>query len=538
MNHTELTPVGHWRPGSLSPVFEAVEFDRLLTRIREPVHVVRDLARSRIGLVSGGAVTTKAASGDFPLLATLPAIYPEWLGDRSFCEVHGVRFPYVAGEMANGITTTRMCIAMAEAGMVGFFGAGGLGYPRVEEAVNELVSRLGRRAPWGVNLIHSPNEAALENRVADLLIRKDVPIISASAFMGLTPAIVRCAAAGLQLDAQGRIVRKHRIFAKISRREVAIRFMSPAPADMLNALVAQNLLTRAEADLAAKIPVAEDITVEADSGGHTDNQLLVALFPTIMALRDELVVQHGYDRPIRVGAAGGLGTPGSLAAAFSMGAAYVVTGSVNQAAVEAGLSDAGKAMLAEADVADVIMAPAADMFELGVNVQVLKRGTMFGVRSAKLYEAWHSNASLETIPAELKLKLERDILHATFDEIWAETKGFWQKRDPAEVARAEADPKHRMALVFRWYLGKASKWAIDGEASRRADYQIWSGPAMGAFNRWAAGSFLAEPKNRSVVQIALNLLEGAAVITRASQLRSFGLPVATTSFQFRPRPLS
>lgn len=538
MNHTELTPVGHWRPGSLPPVFESAELERLLTQIRQPVHVVRDLARSRIGLVSGGAVTTVAASGDFPLLATLPAIYPEWLGDRSFCEVHGVRFPYVAGEMANGITTTRMCIAMAEAGMVGFFGAGGLGYPRVEEAINELVSRLGRRAPWGVNLIHSPNEAELENRVADLLIRKDVPIISASAFMGLTPAIVRCAAAGLHLDAKGRVVRKHRIFAKISRREVAIRFMSPAPADMLSALVAQNLLTRTEADLAAKVPVAEDITVEADSGGHTDNQLLVALFPTIMALRDQLVVQYGYDRPIRVGAAGGLGTPGSLAAAFSMGAAYVVTGSVNQAAVEAGLSDAGKAMLAEADVADVIMAPAADMFELGVNVQVLKRGTMFGVRSAKLYEAWHSNASLEAIPAELKLKLERDILHATFDEIWAETKGFWQKRDPAEVARAEAEPKHRMALVFRWYLGKASKWAIDGEASRRADYQIWSGPAMGAFNRWAAGSFLAEPKNRSVVQIALNLLEGAVVITRAGQLRSFGLPVAAASFQFRPRPLS
>ena len=538
MNHTELTPVGHWRPGSLPPVFESAELERLLTQIRQPVHVVRDLARSRIGLVSGGAVTTTAASGDFPLLATLPAIYPEWLGDRSFCEVHGVRFPYVAGEMANGITTTRMCIAMAEAGMVGFFGAGGLGYPRVEEAVNELVSRLGRRAPWGVNLIHSPNEAELENRVADLLIRKGVPIISASAFMGLTPAVVRCAAAGLHLDANGRIARKHRVFAKISRREVATRFMSPAPADMLRALVAQNLITAAEAELAAKIPVAEDITVEADSGGHTDNQLLVALFPTIMALRDELVLQHGYDRPIRVGAAGGLGTPGSLAAAFAMGAAYVVTGSVNQAAVESGLSEAGKAMLAEADVADVIMAPAADMFELGVNVQVLKRGTMFGVRSAKLYEAWHSNASLEAIPPELKAKLERDVLHASFDEIWAETRGFWQKRDAAEVARAEADPKHRMALVFRWYLGKASKWAIDGEPSRRADYQIWSGPAMGAFNRWAAGSFLAEPKNRSVVQIALNLLEGAAVITRAGQLRSYGLPVPATAFQFRPRPLS
>lgn len=536
--NTQLNPVGHWRPGSQPPVFEPSELAALLTQIRQPVHVVRDLARHRIGLATGGAVNSAAAAGDFPLLATLPAIYPEWLGDRSFCEAHGVRFPYIAGEMANGIATTRMCIAMAGAGMLGFFGAGGLGYPRVEEAVDELVAKLGTAAPWGVNLIHSPNEAALEDRVADLLIRKNVPIISASAFMGLTPAVVRCAVAGLHLDADGRIARKRRVFAKISRREVAIRFMSPAPADMLNALLAKNLITPTEAALAARVPVAEDITVEADSGGHTDNQLLVALFPTIMALRDELTAKHGFERPIRVGAAGGLGTPGSLAAAFSMGAAYVVTGSVNQAAVEAGLSDAGKAMLAQADVADVIMAPAADMFELGVNVQVLKRGTMFGVRSSKLYEAWHSHASLEAIPPELKTRLERDVLHATFDEIWAETKGFWQKRDAAEVARAEADPKHRMALVFRWYLGKASKWAIDGEASRRADYQIWSGPAMGAFNRWAEGSFLAEPRHRTVVQIALNLLEGAAVITRASQLRSFGLPIAAAAFQFKPRPLA
>jgi hypothetical protein len=36
----------------------------------------------------------------------------------------------------------------------------------------------------------------------------------------------------------------------------------------------------------------------------------------------------------------------------------------------------------------------------------------------------------------------------------------------------------------------------------------------------------------------LNLLEGAAVITRAGQLRSFGIPVSPASFQFRPRQLS
>jgi PfaD family protein len=427
---------------------------------------------------------------------------------------------------------------MAEAEMLGFFGAAGLSFERVEQAVTELEQKLGDRAAWGVNLIHSPNESALEERVADLLLRRGVARISASAFMALTPAVVRCAASGLRLDAAGKIVRKHHVFAKISRAEVALRFMSPPPADMLRALVERGQLTHAEAELAARLPVAEDITVEADSGGHTDNQSLVALFPTIMALRDELVLRHGYSRPIRVGASGGLGTPGSIAAAFALGAAYVLTGSVNQAAIESGLSDAGKAMLAQADVADVIMAPAADMFELGVQVQVLKRGTMFGVRGAKLYEAYREHASLEAIPADLRLRLERDVMHATFDEIWADTLAFWQRRDPAEAARAESDPKHRMALVFRWYLGKASRWAIDGEATRRTDFQIWCGPAMGSFNRWVAGSFLAEPAQRTVVQIARNLLEGAAVVTRAGQLRSYGVPVPPTSFQFRPRPLS
>jgi PfaD family protein len=533
-----LTPVGFWRPGALPPVYEPGDLHALLAQVREPVHVVVDPTRARIGLVTGGSIVSTQSPGDLSLLATLPALYPEWLGDRSFCEVHGVRFPYVAGEMANGIATTRMCIAMAQAGLVGFFGAGGLSYPRVEQAVDELVSTLGHRLPWGVNLIHSPNEPELENRVAALLLAKGVRIISASAFMGLTPAVVRCAATGLHLDATGRIARKHQVFAKISRREVAARFMSPAPADMLKALVAQGLITNDEAALAAKVPVAEDVTVEADSGGHTDNQSLVALFPTIMALRDELVAQHGFDRPIRVGAAGGLGTPGSLAAAFSLGAAYVVTGSVNQAAVESGLSDLGKQMLAEADVADVIMAPAADMFELGVKVQVLKRGTMFGVRAAKLYDAYHAHPSLEAIAPELRARLEKDVLHATFDEIWAETKAFWLKRDAHEAAKAEADPKHRMALCFRWYLGKASKWSIDGEPTRRADFQIWCGPAMGSFNRWVKGSFLAEPANRTTAQIALNLLEGAAAISRASGLRSYGLPISASAFQFRPRPLS
>jgi hypothetical protein len=61
---------------------------------------------------------------------------------------------------------------------------------------------------------------------------------------------------------------------------------------------------------------------------------------------------------------------------------------------------------------------------------------------------------------------------------------------------------------------------------------------MGAFNRWVEGTFLAEPRNRSVVQIALNLLEGAAAVTRAHQLRTCGVPVPASAFHFAPRRLA
>jgi PfaD family protein len=297
-------------------------------------------------------------------------------------------------------------------------------------------------------------------------------------------------------------------------------------------------LTAAEAALAARVPVAADITVEADSGGHTDNRPLGALFPVMLSLRDEVEAELGLPGVIRVGAAGGLGTPSSVAAAFALGAAYVLTGTVNQCAIESGLSNEGKRMLAQADIADVAMAASADMFELGIRVQVLKRGTLFAARANRLYELYREYESLEALPAEVRSELEARVLGAPLETVWKETEAFWRARDPRQLEQAAADPKHRMALAFRWYLGQSSRWAIAGESARSADFQIWCGPAMGAFNAWVRGSFLEPPEARSVVQIALNLLEGAAVVTRTQQLRTCGVPVPSGAYRFRPRRLS
>jgi PfaD family protein len=325
--------------------------------------------------------------------------------------------------------------------------------------------------------------------------------------------------------------------AKISRPEVARHFLQPPPAALLAALTARSAISHEEARLAALLPVADDVTCEADSGGHTDRRPLSVLLPVIRRLRDELTPAGGWPRPVRVGAAGGLGDPAAIAAAFALGADYVVTGSVNQVAVESGTSDAARAMLALAGLADVTMAPAADMFELGIEVQVLRRGTLFAQRARRLYELYRTYSSLDALPADMRQRLERETLRASVDDIWRECEVFWSAREPAQLERARSDPHHRMALIFRWYLGNSNRWAREGAAGRQQDYQIWCGPAMGAFNAWAAGTRLADASERTVAAIGMNLLAGAVRLTRAHHLRTAGLSLPDGALRHSPLPV-
>ncbi|MBC7546054.1 MAG: 2-nitropropane dioxygenase, partial [Candidatus Sericytochromatia bacterium] len=237
------TCLGSWSPGQTAPAFAQDDLTACVANLRETACVVQETATGRIGVGYGGQVGAADDTG-YVWLASLPPTFPEWLGDRSFLAVHGVRFPYIAGEMANGIATTAMVIAMGQAGMLGFFGSAGLSPDRVAAAIDTIEAALGRDgAAYGVNLIHSPNEPLHEARMVDLFLRRGVRRVSASAFMTLTPNIVRYAYTGLTEDAQGRIRRHNHVFAKLSRPEVARHFMSPAPVKMLQALVTEGLLT-------------------------------------------------------------------------------------------------------------------------------------------------------------------------------------------------------------------------------------------------------------------------------------------------------
>jgi PfaD family protein len=177
-------------------------------------------------------------------------------------------------------------------------------------------------------------------------------------------------------------------------------------------------------------------------------------------------------------------------------------------------------------MADVAMAPAADMFEMGVKVQVLKRGTMFPMRAQRLYELYVEHNSIDDIDPEERAKIEKQVFKRPLEDIWADTVKFFEERDPEQIRRALDNPKRKMALIFRWYLGLSSRWSNVGEKGRELDYQIWCGPAMGAFNAWAKGSYLEQVENRHAVDIAHHIMTGATFLYRVGALRVQGVNIA------------
>ncbi|HMD89366.1 MAG TPA: PfaD family polyunsaturated fatty acid/polyketide biosynthesis protein [Anaerolineaceae bacterium] len=527
-----------WQGPHDSIAYDQEGIRKCLLDLDQPVYLVGE--PEALGVTRQGRLESSQNGkfgGTLPGYMMTQALPLQTLGDPDFISAYGTRYAYYGGSMANGISSEQMVIELGKAGFLGSYGAAGMTPARVEAAIQQVQKELPE-GPYAFNLINSPNEPALEHRAVDLYLKYGVTLIEASAYLDITPALVYYRVAGLSQTPAGQIQIKNRVIAKISRKEVASLFMSPAPQDILNQLVAEKKISELQAGLAHQVPMADDVTVEADSGGHTDNRPLVCLLPTMIALRDELQEKFQYAQTVRIGAAGGISTPSSALAAFIMGAAYVVTGSVNQACVESNACEYTKKLLAQADMADVIMAPAADMFEMGVKVQLLKRGTLFPMRAQKLFELYTHYNSIEEIPLAEREKLEKQVFKRSLETVWQDTVKFFEERDPEQIKRANGDPHRKMALVFRWYLGLSSRWSSSGEKGREMDYQIWCGPSMGTFNDWTRGSYLAEPQNRHVVDVACHILTGCAYLYRLQALKLQGLRVAPALEYYRPeKPL-
>lgn len=430
----------------------------------------------------------------------------ETLGSRAFCDLFGLRYPYVSGAMYQGIASTDLVIRMARAGLLGFFGAAGLPTSEIKAAIQKIRVGIPAGATFGVNFIAHINRPYLEDELTDVLLQEGVTVVEASAFMEVTPALVRYRAKGLKRE-NGKILATNKVIAKVSRPDVAAQFLSPAPEQQIGKLLQTRSITDDEAELLRNAPMADAICVESDSGGHTDQGMPFALIPPILKLRDKAEQQFPDFGPLFVGAAGGIGTPEAAAAVLVLGADFLVTGSINQCTVEAGTSDAVKDLLEDINVYDTAYAPSGEMFELGSKVQVLKKGVFFPARAERLVALYRQHEGLEAIEPKLRKQIEERYFKRSFDEVFADVARTYPA---SEIERAERMPKHRMALVFRRYFKDTTNWALKGDMEHKVDFQIHCGPAQGAFNQWVAGTELESWHRRHVDDIGLNLLEQTA----------------------------
>ncbi|GAA0938240.1 ACP S-malonyltransferase [Virgisporangium aurantiacum] len=494
----------------------------LVRQIRCPVRWWESMSRlvhsgvSEVVEVGPGKVLTglweaiRTAPAPAPVAAPPRSVSPEVLGSAEFRRDYGVRYAYVAGSMYKGIASVDLVARMGRAGLLGFFGAGGLSLDEVTAALVRLRAEPGLAGRFGMNLIATADDPAAERETVARYLDHDVRYVEAAAYTSVTPGVVRFRFSGAGHDRAGTPRAVRHVLAKVSRPEVAAAFMDPPPAGVLVRLVAEGSLTPDEARAASRLPVAGDVCVEADSGGHTDAGNPYTLMPAITRLRDERMATHRYPTRIRVGAAGGLGSPESVAAAFVLGADFVVTGSVNQCTVEAGTSDAVKDLLAGIDVQDTAYAPAGDMFELGARVQVVRKGTLFAARANKLYQLYRQLDGLDDIDAATRRTIEERYFRRSFDEVWTETERYLRKHRPHEMDLVARSPKAKMARVFRWYFTHSNRVALAGTPDAAVNYQVHCGPALGAFNRVVAGTALADWRSRHPDDIAELLMTGAA----------------------------
>lgn len=473
---------------------------------------------------NGELVVSTEKSEESPLFQ-LPNLTAQDFGDAQFKKDYGLKYALYGGAMANGIASSDMVIALGKAGCMGSYGSGGVRLEIVAQEIDKIKAALGDK-PYMINMLSNRN-SEMEMKLAKLLVEKDVPAVEASAYIVPSEALVYYRVKGIHQNANGEVMIPHKIIAKVSREEVLEKFVCPPAADAVSGLLKQGLITEDEAELAKRIPMADDITAEADSGGHTDGRPMVSMLPALIALANRKQAEFGYQKKVRVGAGGGVGTGLSCLGAFEMGAAYVVTGSVNQGCVESGTSDYVKQILAETAMADVAMAPCADMFEMGAKVEVIKKKTMYAQNAQKLYEYYVKYPSFEAIPAPDRDRIEKKILRDSFQNIWNGTEEYFSRVDPAKIPQAEKNPKLKMALVFRWYLGNSSRWAVQGNPDRKFDMQIWCGQSMGAFNLWVRGTALEQAENRHVGDVADLLLRSCAYHYTKNLLIRMGVSPAT-----------
>lgn len=417
----------------------------------------------------------------------------EQLGNVSFRNDYGVRRAFVAASMRSGISSAQLVVRMARAGYLAYLSTDGLTALQTEKEIDSIQEQLGGTKSFGVNLVA---ESLTEMATVELLLRRGVRCVEGTLYVSPSIALVLYRLKGFTRGSSGQVEPHNKLMVKVSRPDVAETFMRSAPARLVERLVTEGRISAEQAELARAIPIVDDLFVEADAGGSA------ALLQSVLRRRDETGAN------VRVGIVDDIGTPEGAAAAFLLGADFIVSGVINQCTPEAGTSERVKDLLESASVQDVAYAPDGELFELGSSVRVLTRGISFAARASRLYELWKRFDAWEDIDPATRTRIERDYFGCSFAE--ASLDATRDVPRAAAGARTRARAKDEMALVFRWYCRHANELALRGTRGQEANYQVRCEPALGAFNQYVRGTPLEKWRSRHVDAIADMIMDKAA----------------------------
>jgi hypothetical protein len=130
-----------------------------LHKLNKPCYIIQDNGQIIINNEGCDDVTK--------ITAFVPPMLAEQLGDPAFKAFYGVKYAYMTGAMANGISSEEMVISLGKENILASFGAGGLDLKRVELAIKNIQQALPN-GPYVFNFIHNPSEPAIEQGNIDL----------------------------------------------------------------------------------------------------------------------------------------------------------------------------------------------------------------------------------------------------------------------------------------------------------------------------------------------------------------------------------
>lgn len=278
------------------PIVNKENSTEIVARVLHPVLYIKG---------AKGQMTVSTEMPEKGLFFKLLNLTAEDFGDREFKETYGVSYAIYGGDTASSDAV----ISFGKAGCVAAYDPEDRSAQALSQEIDNMKAALGEK-PFLVKVDHETDMDLVR-----LLLDKGVRGVVASAFAAPSEALVYFRIKGLR-EEEGRIIVPHKIMAEGSGEDAMKNFVSPPAPEIVTALVKAGYITAEEAALAAKIPMADDLTVEAD----------FSALPAKADLVDRLQSEFGYQQKVRVGVAGGIDSGTGCLGAFEMGAAYVGSG--------------------------------------------------------------------------------------------------------------------------------------------------------------------------------------------------------------------